>query len=143
MHHFGGSPWRKWNEKLREILVRMQEPSGPMAGSWPPRGRWADRGGRVFMTSLAICTLEVYYRHMPMYRDTDAEKLLVAGNPPAGGSETGDEASNEAGAASDSTEMFGPPQEPRRGPSQDDEPGVESPEMRQQNANGLGVLLEP
>lgn len=143
MHHYGGSPWRKWNEKLREILVRMQEPSGPMAGSWPPRGCWADRGGRLFMTSLAICTLEVYYRHMPMYRDTDAEKLLVAGNPPAGGSETGDEASNEAGADSGSAEMFGAPQEPRRGPPQDDEPGVESPEMRQQNANGLGVLLEP
>ncbi|MCL4193718.1 MAG: hypothetical protein KJZ87_18415, partial [Thermoguttaceae bacterium] len=88
---------------------------------------------------LAICTLEVYYRHMPMYRDTDAEKLLVAGNPPAGGSETGD----KAGADSGSAEMFGPPQKPRRGPPLDDEPGVESPKLHEQNANGLGVLLEP
>ena len=38
-----------------------------------PRGGFAHRGGRLYMTSLAVCTLEVYYRHLPLYRPAALE----------------------------------------------------------------------
>lgn len=72
MHHFGGTPWEKWNAKMSYALVNTQETKGHAAGSWAPRGRnteggFAETAGRIYMTSLAVCTLEVYYRHMPIY----------------------------------------------------------------------------
>ena len=50
-----------------------QEKRGHEAGSWAPRGGFAHRGGRLYMTSLAVCTLEVYYRHLPLYRPAALE----------------------------------------------------------------------
>ena len=38
-------------------------------GSWDPDGAWGpDGGGRIMITSLSLLTLEVYYRHLPLYR---------------------------------------------------------------------------
>ena len=68
MHHFGGEAWTLWNDHLRDTLIDMQSSSGHEAGSWDPRGEFADAGGRLYMTSLAVLTLEVYYRHMPLYQ---------------------------------------------------------------------------
>jgi hypothetical protein len=30
--------------------------------------KWGEKGGRLYATSLALMTLQVYYRHLPMYR---------------------------------------------------------------------------
>lgn len=68
MHHFGGDEWDTWNLQMRDVLTSTQETGGHAAGSWTPRGEHADRGGRIYMTSLAVCTLEVYYRHLPIFR---------------------------------------------------------------------------
>ena len=68
LHHFGGEPWELWNSHMRDTLVEMQSGSGHEAGSWDPVGPFADSGGRLYMTSLALLTLEVYYRHMPLYQ---------------------------------------------------------------------------
>lgn len=68
MHHMGGRAWELWNRAIRSVLVTMQRTDGDQAGSWDPRGPFAQEGGRLYMTSLAICTLEVYYRYLPMYR---------------------------------------------------------------------------
>lgn len=68
MHHIGGDAWQRWNESMRDCLVGLQEDQGHLAGSWSPRGPHADAGGRIYMTSLAICSLEVYYRHLPIFR---------------------------------------------------------------------------
>ncbi|QDU29873.1 hypothetical protein ETAA8_49890 [Anatilimnocola aggregata] len=68
MHHYGGEEWDAWNLKMRDVLTSTQENSGHAAGSWAPRGDHADRGGRIYMTSLSVCTLEVYYRHLPIFR---------------------------------------------------------------------------
>ncbi|QGJ70047.1 Squalene--hopene cyclase [Planctomycetales bacterium 10988] len=67
MHHFGGTPWEQWNSRMREMLVASQVPNGENEGSWNPVGGHSNVGGRVYMTSLAILTLEVYYRHLPIY----------------------------------------------------------------------------
>lgn len=68
MHHVGGPAWEEWNGQLRDMLVDMQETQGHEAGSWTPHDGHDRRGGRVYMTALAVCTLEVYYRHLPLYR---------------------------------------------------------------------------
>jgi hypothetical protein len=74
MHHFGGPKWDEWNLRMRDVLVRSQEQRGHAAGSWDPSGdRWGDYGGRIYMTSLAVCTLEVYYRHLPIFRRIELE----------------------------------------------------------------------
>lgn len=68
-----GPMWREWNEELRDFLVRTQATEGHEKGSWfVGRGVHAsEKGGRLYITAMACMTLEVYYRHMPIYR-TDA-----------------------------------------------------------------------
>jgi hypothetical protein len=68
MHHHGGPEWERWNLKMRDVLTEMQDASGADAGSWKPDGPHGSAGGRIYMTSLATCTLEVYYRHAPIFR---------------------------------------------------------------------------
>lgn len=68
MHHAGGRQWKKWNERMRDILVQSQVTSGHEAGSWAPQGPHGSDGGRIYVTALAVCTLEVYYRHAPIFR---------------------------------------------------------------------------
>ncbi len=65
---YGGEPWRRWNEQLRDLLVSEQVTSGPFAGSWEPRGVWGPYGGRVYTTAIATLCLEVYYRYLPLYK---------------------------------------------------------------------------
>jgi hypothetical protein len=73
LHHFGEDHWPVWNEAMRDHLLKTQykEPlkgQEKMEGSWHPNGDpYADAGGRLMYTSLALLTLEVYYRHLPLY----------------------------------------------------------------------------
>jgi hypothetical protein len=69
LHHMEGEEWDRWNHRMREHLINTQEVSGHKEGSWSPQGvDWGTRGGRLYSTSLALLTLEVYYRHLPLYR---------------------------------------------------------------------------
>ncbi len=81
MHHMGSPYWPEWNEQMREILVRTQETRGHAAGSWAPQGGHDRSGGRLYMTSLAICCLEVYYRHLPLYRQVALGGEAPPANP--------------------------------------------------------------
>ena len=75
MHHFGGQVWDVWNRRMREVLVSGQTTKGRRAGSWSPRGyEWGSQGGRIYVTSLSICTLEVYYRHLPIFKQIDLDR---------------------------------------------------------------------
>ncbi len=69
-HHMEGDDWRRWNETMRQVIPENQEKSGREKGSWPPEGDeiYGDIGGRLYVTCLAIFNLEVYYRHLPIYR---------------------------------------------------------------------------
>lgn len=73
MHHFGGEPWEKWNAKMREQLVTTQLKDGPGAGSWNVTDPHGGAGGRIYQTALSVMTLEVYYRHLPLYRQIEGE----------------------------------------------------------------------
>jgi len=84
LHHIGGDDWRRWNARMRTVLVDTQETQGHAAGSWDPRGAFARQGGRLYMTSLAVCTLEVYYRHLPLYHsDPLPDEATRPDSPPA------------------------------------------------------------
>ncbi len=67
-HHMEGKDWQKWNEVMRQLLPEHQEKHGAERGSWDPNGdRWGGPAGRLYVTCLSLYTLEVYYRHMPIY----------------------------------------------------------------------------
>jgi hypothetical protein len=67
-HHVGGRAWEAWNRRLQAELVPAQVATGREKGSWDPANdQWGYVGGRMFMTSLCACMLEVYYRHLPLY----------------------------------------------------------------------------
>lgn len=68
LHHWGGEEWVKWNEVMRHQLISTQTKTGHAAGSWAPRDPHGATGGRLYMTCLAVLTLEVYYRHLPLYQ---------------------------------------------------------------------------
>jgi hypothetical protein len=73
MHHMEGEYWKTWNDAYRDMIVQHQELKGNERGSWEPLGKepdlWCQRGqgGRLYVTCLSLYTLEVYYRHMPLY----------------------------------------------------------------------------
>jgi hypothetical protein len=81
LHHFGGDSWKKWNERMRRVLLDTQEKGS--AGGKDTNGSWSpiddahgQAGGRLMITSLSIMTLEVYYRHLPLYYRDMGEKRL-------------------------------------------------------------------
>lgn len=91
MHHMGGEVWEEWNPRMSDLLCDMQIDRGHATGSWDP-GPGHDRsGGRVYMTALAVCTLEVYYRHMPLYSSqaTSAPLEVPSFKPPASSTRRG------------------------------------------------------
>ncbi|MHC4970012.1 MAG: hypothetical protein ACYTF4_15560, partial [Planctomycetota bacterium] len=67
-----GRPWAQWNEAVKDVLLENQQAAGPAAGSWDPRGQWADVAGRVYQTAMATLTLEVYYRYLPSFVENTA-----------------------------------------------------------------------
>lgn len=73
MFQMQGEYWSDWNEALRPLLIDNQRQEGQLAGSWDPTGstpdRWGPLGGRMYVTCLHLLMLEVYYRHLPLYRD--------------------------------------------------------------------------
>jgi hypothetical protein len=76
MFHMGGDHWKNWNQRLSPILVDAQIKTGPQAGSWDPKGpvpdRWSPHAGRLYLTTMNLLSLEVYYRHLPIYDSTAA-----------------------------------------------------------------------
>jgi len=76
MFQMGGEYWTQWNRMFREPLVALQEQKSILdakgrfiRGSWDPADTaWGAQGGRIFSTAMAILSLEVYYRFLPVYR---------------------------------------------------------------------------
>lgn len=70
MRNMEGDAWKQWNEVMREEIPKNQVRDGRERGSWEPFGdRYSmSGGGRMYSTCLMILTLEVYYRHLPIYR---------------------------------------------------------------------------
>jgi hypothetical protein len=69
LHHVGGSEWFEWNRSLRDEIPASQVKSGRERGSWDSAGdKYGIQGGRLYSTCFCTYMLEVYYRHLPIYR---------------------------------------------------------------------------
>ncbi|MBI1899485.1 MAG: terpene cyclase/mutase family protein [Planctomycetia bacterium] len=74
LHHWEGERWKKWNEQMRDHLINTQVKQGHELGSWFYNGgHGAQVGGRHYTTCMCVLTLEVYYRHLPIYRKQSTE----------------------------------------------------------------------
>ena len=74
LRHWEGPEWTKWNTEMRDWLVDSQTQRGHENGSWFIGGGHSGQGGRLYCTAMATMILEVYYRHMPIYRKQAAEE---------------------------------------------------------------------
>ena len=73
--HYDGPHWQKWNRRMRDSLIAAQATTGHESGSWFfSADSGAEKGGRLYCTALAVMTLEVYYRYMPLYGARSVEK---------------------------------------------------------------------
>lgn len=80
LHHFGGDAWELWNKGpdgksgIRDTLIKKMDTgltpkTNHQEGSWTATGGGhVTEGGRIMATSLSLLCLEVYYRHLPLYR---------------------------------------------------------------------------
>jgi len=74
MFQIGGEIWANWNKMFRDPLVKAQvhkqmEGGRYVRGSWDPaKHQYGKHGGRVYTTTMAILSLEVYYRFLPVYK---------------------------------------------------------------------------
>ena len=76
VHFFGGDDWHvKWNPAMRQLLLDLQtteKTPGVKAadvGSWSKDSYFIGSNcGKLGTTALAVLTLEVYYRHLPLYK---------------------------------------------------------------------------
>jgi hypothetical protein len=59
--------WKRWNARNRDQLVSRQARHGHEEGSWVFADHETASGGRLAHTALALLTLEVYYRLLPIY----------------------------------------------------------------------------
>jgi hypothetical protein len=67
LYQHQGPIWEAWNENLKKTYLAEQKKTGDEAGSWDPVGQHVGSGGRVLSTGLAVLSLEVYYRLLPMF----------------------------------------------------------------------------
>ena len=73
MHHMGGDAWQFWNlgpdgkSGIRDTLIAKQD-KGQDPKHVHQNGSWEGSNGRIMTTSLNLLSLEVYYRHLPLYR---------------------------------------------------------------------------
>jgi hypothetical protein len=84
VHLYDGPEWKDWNEGplkdgkraggMRDWLVKLQVNNefAPTSGSWDPDRTFVGlQCGRLGTTALSLLTLEVYYRHLPLYKPRD------------------------------------------------------------------------
>ncbi|MCS7305755.1 MAG: terpene cyclase/mutase family protein [Thermoguttaceae bacterium] len=74
LRHWEGELWEKWNLRMRDSLIQTQAKQGHEEGSWFFTGEHGTEvAGRLYCTAMATMILEVYYRHMPIYRTQAVE----------------------------------------------------------------------
>jgi len=73
LHHARAPQWKQWNQTVRDHLIETQGRNGHEAGSWFFPDLHGNAGGRLYTTAMAIMTLEVYYRFMPLYQIEDSQ----------------------------------------------------------------------
>ncbi|MBI4834097.1 MAG: hypothetical protein HY811_04660 [Planctomycetes bacterium] len=55
--------WTKWNNTLKDVLLKHQRVGGDNDGSWDPVCAWGSVGGRLYSTTFGILNLQLYYSY--------------------------------------------------------------------------------
>ena len=66
--------WPRWNAKNRTQIIAQQASFGHEMGSWFFADADTAPGGRLAHTALAVLTLEVYYRLLPIFQQVAVER---------------------------------------------------------------------
>ena len=66
--------WPRWNAKNRTQIIAQQASFGHETGSWFFADADTAPGGRLAHTALAVLTLEVYYRLLPIFQQVAVER---------------------------------------------------------------------
>ncbi|MDD3468469.1 MAG: terpene cyclase/mutase family protein [Thermoguttaceae bacterium] len=90
MHNLMGPEWDKWNRAMRRDFIDSQIRTGCAAGSWDLTQTGdsyiRSAGGRLVGTCLAVLSLEVYYRHLPLFKinkdESETNPVKVEDTPP-------------------------------------------------------------
>jgi hypothetical protein len=85
VHNFQGPEWDRWNREIRRVWVETQErdPKNKDFGSWDPakvdnpKSHSIEAGGRLYVTSIGLLQLTVYYRYLPVYRLQEEESTAA------------------------------------------------------------------
>ena len=51
--------WDRFNTALKDAILKNQSNQG----NWPGEDQWSVYGGEIYTTSMAVLTLQVYYRN--------------------------------------------------------------------------------
>jgi hypothetical protein len=77
MYHMQGEYWKAWEARMTPLLRAGQVDHGPLKGSWSPRepvpDHWSAHGGRHYVTSMHVLSLEFRYWHLPLFRELRKE----------------------------------------------------------------------
>lgn len=69
LRNMEGDDFDLWNYLVQKHLVSTQQQEQPFSGSWRPHQEGASlRNSRMYATTLSLLTLQVSYRHLPLYR---------------------------------------------------------------------------
>jgi hypothetical protein len=78
MFYRQGEDWFEWNLAVRDHLIETQVVgNGHLQGSWYFEDPHGKVGGRLYTTAMAVMTLEVYYRYLPLYEHLRKPELHV------------------------------------------------------------------
>jgi len=71
--------WRSWQKSMKEMLVEAQATEGHRQGSYfdgLDKNLAANVGGRLYVTSMATMTMEVYFKIGVMYSQQSADDFV-------------------------------------------------------------------
>ena len=79
LFNYGGAAWKEWNAAMREKLINAQIQTGAEAGAWDFSNEGLSQdtafpSSPFIDTALSALTLEIYYRHKPLYHEQESRK---------------------------------------------------------------------
>lgn len=80
LFHVHDARWMEWQKNLVSALRKSQEMENPaLRGSWDPvtpaPDYWGQAAGRHYVTAIHLLILEVYYRHLPLFKELVPENV--------------------------------------------------------------------
>lgn len=89
LHNMDDDAWKEWYGRVQDLIVSHQVRTGgrgdnDVRGSWHPRQpvgaphEYADKAGRLYLTSMCLLILEMPFRHLPIYRAADESAAETA-----------------------------------------------------------------